>query len=137
MEEDNSVGGGPGCMLIGRRQSGGGVRQRPVSGVRGKGGGVLLGGTASRCWKRQSAEDELHSTARCGSDIEFLFSACLAIRRVSNCWIVSSLQKKCVRMDERAIWQLSGSSRSLRLQMRGAPKSSHSLMESRMYHRRV
>ena len=33
--EDGSVGGGPGCMPIGRGRSGGGVRLRPVSGMRG------------------------------------------------------------------------------------------------------
>ena len=34
VEEDGSVNGGPGCMPIG------GVRLRPVSGMRGEGGGV-------------------------------------------------------------------------------------------------
>ena len=47
-------------MLIGRRRSGGGVRPRPVSGIRGEGGGVLLissewstciGTGGSRVWK--------------------------------------------------------------------------------------
>ena len=37
MIEDGSVGGGPGCMPIGRGRSGGGVRPRPVSGMRGEG----------------------------------------------------------------------------------------------------
>ena len=36
VEEDGSVSGGPGCMPIGRGRSGG-VRLRPVSGMRGGG----------------------------------------------------------------------------------------------------
>ena len=40
--EDDTLCGGPEGMLIGRRRSGGGVRLRPVSGIRGAGGGVLL-----------------------------------------------------------------------------------------------
>ena len=39
-EEDGSVDGGAGCMPIGRGRSGG-VRLRPVSGMRGEGGGVV------------------------------------------------------------------------------------------------
>ena len=41
-EEDGSLCGGPEGMPMGRRRSRGGVRLRPVSGIRGKGGGVLL-----------------------------------------------------------------------------------------------
>ena len=40
VDEDGSVNGGPGCMPIGRGRSGGGVRLRPVSEIRGEGGGV-------------------------------------------------------------------------------------------------
>ena len=47
VEEDGSVNGGPGCMPIGRGRSGGGVRLRPVSGMRGEGGGVWPRGAAT------------------------------------------------------------------------------------------
>ena len=40
--EEGSLCGGPGGMPMGRGRSGGGVRLRPVSGIRGEGGGVLL-----------------------------------------------------------------------------------------------
>ena len=46
-EEDGSVDGGPGCMPIGRGRSGGGVRLRPVSGMRGEGGGVVPRGAGA------------------------------------------------------------------------------------------
>ena len=48
--EDGSlcgVCGGPGGMPMGRGRSGGGVRLRPVSGIRGEGGGVLLMGAGA------------------------------------------------------------------------------------------
>ena len=77
MIEDGSVGRGPGCMPIGRGRSGGGVRLRPVSGMRGEGGGALPRGAG--------ASGALSSSLS--------FSACLAMRRASNCWIVSSPQK--------------------------------------------
>ena len=44
MRMAQSVHGGPGCMPIGRGRSGGGVRLRPGSGMRGEGGGVVLTG---------------------------------------------------------------------------------------------
>ena len=104
--KDGSVGGGPGCMPIGRGRSGGGVRLRPVSGMRGEGGGVLLRGAgasgalvivleaagygrrAKVCLARFILR---HAVAATSSS--FSSSACLAIRRASNWWIVSSLQK--------------------------------------------
>ena len=45
-EEDGSVDGRPGCMPIGRR-SGGGVRLRPVSSMRGEGRGVVPRGAGA------------------------------------------------------------------------------------------
>ena len=47
VEEDGSVSGGPGCIPIGRGRSGGGVRLRPVSGMRGEGGGVVPKGAGA------------------------------------------------------------------------------------------
>ena len=62
--KDGSVSGGPGCMPIGRGRSGGGVRPRPVSGLRGEGGGVLPRGQERAghwwwYWMQQGAEDGL------------------------------------------------------------------------------
>ena len=53
MEEDGSVSDGPGCIPIGRGRSGGGVQLRPVSGIRGEGGGVVPKGAGAR----QGAQD--------------------------------------------------------------------------------
>jgi len=47
VEEDGSVSGGPGCMPIGCGRSGGRVRLRPVSGMRGEGGVLLRGAGTS------------------------------------------------------------------------------------------
>ena len=47
VEEDGSVGDGPGCIPIRRGRSGGGVRLRPVSGMRGEGGGVVPRGAGA------------------------------------------------------------------------------------------
>ena len=106
VEEDGSVSGGPGCMPIGRGRSGGGVRLRPVSGMRGEGGGVLPRGAgasgalvveleAAGCGRRAKvclARFILrHSVAATSSSLSS--SACRALRRASNWWIVSSLQK--------------------------------------------
>ena len=83
-EEDGSVDGGPGCMPIGRGRSGGGVRLRPVSGMRGEGGGVVAqrgrsergtgDGTGSVRVRKtsQGLFGALHFAARSGSDIQFL-----------------------------------------------------------------
>ena len=105
-EEDGSVDGGPGCMPIGRGRSGGGVRLRPVCGMRGEGGGVVPRGAgasgalvmvleASGCGRRAKvclARFILrHAVAATSSSLSL--SASLAMRRASNCWIVSSLQK--------------------------------------------
>ena len=100
-EEDGSVDGGPGCMPIGRGRSGGGVRLRPVSGMRGEGGGVVPRGAgasgalvmvleASGCGRRAKV-CLWHAVAATSSSLSL--SASLAMRRASNCWIVSSLQK--------------------------------------------
>ena len=45
--EDGTLCGGPEGMPIGRRRFGGGVQLRPVSGIRGEGGGVLLMGAVA------------------------------------------------------------------------------------------
>ena len=45
--EDGSLCGRPGGMPMGCGRSGGGVRLRPVSGIRGEGRGVLLIGSRS------------------------------------------------------------------------------------------
>ena len=47
VEGDGSVGAEPGCMPIGRGRSRGGVRLRPVSSIRGEGGGVLPRGAGA------------------------------------------------------------------------------------------
>ena len=47
VEEDGSVSDRPGCIPIGRGRSGGGVRLRPVSGIRGEGGGVVPKGAGA------------------------------------------------------------------------------------------
>ena len=103
-EEDGSVDGGPGCMPIGRGRSGGGVRLQP--GMRGEGGGVVPRGAgasgalvmvleasgrgrrAKVCLARFILR---HAVAATSSSLSL--SASLAMRRASNCWIVSSLQK--------------------------------------------
>ena len=105
-EEDGSVDGGPGCMPIGRGRSGGGVRPRPVSGMRGEGGDVVPRGAgasgalvvvleAAGCGRRAKVclarFIRRHSVAAASSSLSS--SACRALRRDSNCWIVSSLQK--------------------------------------------
>ena len=106
VEEDGSVSGGPGCMPIGRGRSGGGVRLRPVSGMRGEGGGVLPRGAgasgalvvvleAAGCGRRAKVclarFIRRHSVAAASSSLSS--SACRALRRDSNWWIVSSLPK--------------------------------------------
>ena len=63
-DEDGSVREGPECMPIGRGRSGGGVRLRPVSGMRGEGGGVLPRGAGASgalvvILEPQGAEDGL------------------------------------------------------------------------------
>ena len=83
VEEDGSVSGGPGCMPIGRGRSGGGVRLRPVSGMRGEGGGVVPRGAgasgalvmvldAAGCGRRAKVCLALHSATFSGSGIQFL-----------------------------------------------------------------
>ena len=78
--EDDTLCGGPRGMLIGRRRSGGGVRLRSVSGIRGEGGGVLLMGTgasgapvlvleAVECERRANLFSAFHFTACRGSGI--------------------------------------------------------------------
>jgi len=71
-------------MPIGRERSGGGVRLRSVSGMRGEGGGVVPRGAeasgalvmvleASGCGRRAKVcFGALHFAARSGSDIQFL-----------------------------------------------------------------
>ena len=86
-------------MPIGRGRSGGGVRLRPVSGMRGEGGGVVPKGAetsealvmvleASGCGRRAkvcSARFILrHAVAATSSSLSL--SASLAMRRASNCW---------------------------------------------------
>ena len=46
-EDDGSDSDGPGCIPIGRGRSGGGVRLRPGSGMRGEGGGVVPRGAGA------------------------------------------------------------------------------------------
>ena len=120
--------GWPGFIQIGRRRPGGGERLRPVSGMRGEGGGVLPRGAgasgalvivleASGCGRRANGWCLgrfilRHSVAAASNSLSS--SACRAWRRAVNWWIVSSLQKYRVRMDGRAIWRLPGSSRSRR-----------------------
>ena len=95
--EDDSLCGGPGGMPIGRGRSGGGVRLRPVSGIRGEGGGVLLMGAeasgapvlvleAVGCGRRAKvclARFILRHAVAAVSSI-FSSSACLAIRSSAN-----------------------------------------------------
>ena len=97
---------GPGCMPIGLGRSGGGVRLRPVSGMRGEGGGVLPRGAgtsgalvvvleAAGCGRRAKvclARFILRYSVAAASS-SFSSSACRALRRDSNWGIVSSLQK--------------------------------------------
>ena len=70
-------------MPIGRGRSGGGVRLRPVSGIRGEGGGVVPRGRSERGTgdgtrsvkvrkTSQGLFGALHFAARSGSDIQFL-----------------------------------------------------------------
>ena len=95
--------------------------------MRGEGGGVVPRGAGasgalvmvletSGCGRRAKACLARlilrHAVAATSSSLSL--SASLAMRRASNCWIVSSLQKYRVRMDGRAIWRLPGSSRSSR-----------------------
>ena len=95
--EDDTLCGGPGGMPIGRRRSGGGVRLRPVSGIRGEGGGVLLMGAeasgapvlvleAVECGRQAKvclARFILRHVVAAVSSI-FSSSACLAIRSSAN-----------------------------------------------------
>ena len=88
---------GPEGMPMGRGRSGGGVRLRPVFGIRGEGGGVLLmGAEASRalvlvleavgCGRRAKiylARFILRHAVAAVSSI-FSSSACLAIRSSAN-----------------------------------------------------
>ena len=81
-EEDGSVDGGPGCMPMGRGRSGGGVRLRPVSRMRGEGGVVPRGAgasgalvmvlEASGCGRRAKVCLAHFILARSGSDIQFV-----------------------------------------------------------------
>ena len=94
--EDGSLCGGPGGMPMGRRRSGGGVRLRPLSGIRREGGGVLLmeaeaSGTpvlvleAVECGRRAKiclARFILRHAVVAVSSI--FSSACLAIRSSAN-----------------------------------------------------
>ena len=102
-------------MPIGRGRSGGGVRLRPVSSMRGEGGSVVPRGAGA-----SGALVMVLEASGCGRRAMvclarfILRHAVAATRRASNCWIVSSLQKYRVGMDGRAIWRLPGSSRSLR-----------------------
>ena len=106
VEEDGSDSGGPGCIPIGRGRSGGGVRLRPVSGMRGEGGGVVPRGAgasgalvivleAAGCGRRAKVclgrFILQHSVAAASSSLSS--SAFRALRRASNWCIVSSLQK--------------------------------------------
>ena len=94
--EDGTLCGGPEGMLIGRGRSEGGVRLRPVSGIRGEGGGVLLMGTVASgapvvleavgCGRRAEiclARFILRHAVAAVSSI-FSSSACLAIRSSAN-----------------------------------------------------
>ena len=95
--EDGSLCGGPGGMPMGRGRSGGGVRLRPVSGIRGEGGGVLLMGAGASgapvlvleavgCGRRAKvclARFILRHAVAAVSSI-FSSSACLAIRSSAN-----------------------------------------------------
>ena len=95
--EDGTLCGEPEGMSIGRRRFGGGVRLRPVSGIRGEGGGVsLMGAVASgapvlvleavECRRRAKvclARFILRHVVAAVSSI-FSSSVCLAIRSSAN-----------------------------------------------------
>ena len=103
-------------------------QSRPVSGIRGEVGGVAPKGAGANgalvivleapgCGRRANGSCLgrfilRHAVAAESSSLSF--SASRAVRRATNWWMVSSLQKYRVSMDGIAIWRLPGSSRSLR-----------------------
>ena len=93
--EDGTLCGGPEGMLIGRRRSREGVRLRPVSGIRGEGGGVLLMGAVASgapvlvleavgCGRRAKICRFILRHAVAAVSSIFSSSACLRIRSSAN-----------------------------------------------------